>query len=95
VAYDVQCEEIRERLGGENVILAVPRCARGSNNPAEQQHAKHLKDSRQNPFKFVYAWVAEVSKVEGEIVRAAQELKDEDAILTPWANSIKMRRTEW
>ncbi|CAL6337918.1 unnamed protein product [Bathycoccus prasinos] len=58
----------------------------GSNNPAEQQHAKQLKDRGQNPFKFVYAWVAEVIKVEGEIIRAAQELDDEDVILTLWAS---------
>ena len=58
----------------------------GSNNPVEQLHAKQLKDRGQNPFKFLFAWVAEVTKVEGEIIRAAQELEDEDAILTPWAN---------
>ena len=58
----------------------------GSNNPVEQQHAKQLRNRGQNPFKFVYAWVEEVTKVEGEIIRAAQELEDEDAILTPWAD---------
>ena len=57
----------------------------GSNNPVEQQHAKQLKERGQHPWKFIYAWVA-VIKIEGEIIRAVQELEDEDAILTPWAN---------
>jgi hypothetical protein len=40
----------------------------GSNNPVEQQHAKQLKDRGQNPFKFLYAWVVEITKIEGEII---------------------------
>ena len=55
----------------------------GSNKPVEQLHAKQMKERGQNPFKFVYAWCEAVTKVEGEIIRAAQELEDDDAILTP------------
>ena len=69
---------------------------KGSNNPVEQQHAVQLKDRGQNPFNFANAWCDEVTKVEGKILKTAQTLKDDDAILTPWAGkSLKMRWTEW
>jgi len=55
----------------------------GSNNPVEQQHALQLKERGQNPYIFVNAWCKEVTKVEGKIIRAAQMMKDNDAILTP------------
>jgi hypothetical protein len=58
----------------------------GSNNPVEQLHAKQLKDRGQNPFKFAYAWLEGCIEIEGVIIQAAQELKDNEAILTPWAN---------
>ncbi|CAL6334962.1 unnamed protein product [Bathycoccus prasinos] len=57
----------------------------GSNNPVEQQHAK-LKDRGQNPLKFAIAWCDKVTKVEGKLLQAAQTMKDNDAILTPWAS---------
>jgi len=58
----------------------------GSNNPVEQLHAKQLKDRGQNPFKFAYAWIEGCIEMEAVIIQAAQKLKDNEAILTPWAN---------
>ena len=58
---------------------------KGSNNPVEQKHAVQLKDRGQNPFHLANAWCDEVTKVEGKILKTAQTLKDDDAILTPWA----------
>jgi len=60
----------------------------GSNNPVEQQHALQLKNRGQNPYVFVKAWCKEVTKVEGKILEAAQMMKDNDAILTPWASRM-------
>ena len=60
----------------------------GSNNPVEQQHALQLKERGQNPYIFVNAWCKEVTKVEGKIIKAAQMMKDNDAILTPWASRM-------